>query len=517
MSETGMSFDVNVSYPNDIDYYYKAELEKIDLDEERKKDIENDRGFLISKARTIKKDLKDPNGIFSTRFGQTLGDLNPFIDRYKCQCGKTRSRIMHGLKCPKCGTRVRYVDDDFSYFGWKVLKEGYWIIHPNDYKKIEFFFGNGVGKKSKLYNIINFIDEQDINGQSSMLESTPKNEPFFGRGILWLQEHFDEVMDYYLEKNPNKKAYYDMIMEPSNRKSVFTHSIPVYTTLLRPVNTKDGTMPYEATNALYNMMNNLVTQINNDKNRSGRAKKPKNQLLCDLQMKYMELYNEIEAILSSKKGKIRTLIGGRYNFSTRAVIVQDPTLRIDQCKLPYISLCILCQQQIINILVKTRNISFDAAYNIWYMALLIPSKEIKDIIYSLIHAKPEGLPLMLGRNPTINYGSLMHIYCVDMTDNFVFSISLRILGPMAADFDGDQENAFMIINEAFNQRAKEIFNPREAMQIDRNDGLFNTDVCIQKDTLVNANTIMNLGRDHYTDEALELIRTIKEQNEKLYY
>lgn len=517
MSETGMKFDVEVSYPNDPDYYIKTELEKIDLDEERISDIENNKGFLISKARTIKKDLKDPDGIFSIRFGQTLGDLNPFIDRYKCQCGKTRSRIMHGLKCPKCGTRVRYVDDDFSYFGWKVLKDAYHIIHPNDYKKIEFFFGNGIGKKSKLFNIINFVDEQDINGQSSMLESTPKNEPYFGRGILWFRDNFDEVMNYYLEKNPNKKAYYDMIMDPENRKSVFTHSIPVYTTLLRPVNTKDGTMPYEATNALYNMMNNLVTQINNDKSRAGKAKKPKNQLLCDLQMKYMELYTEIEAILSGKKGRIRTLIGGRYNFSTRAVIVQDPTLRIDQCRLPYISLVVLCQQQIINIMVKSRNISFDQAYNIWYMALLVPSKEIKDIINSLIRARPEGLPLMLGRNPTINYGSLMHIYCIGITDNFVFSISLRILVPMAADFDGDQENGFMIINEAFNQRAKEIFNPREAMQIDRNDGLFNTAVCIQRDTLVNANTVMNLGRPQYSESQLARIKEIQNRNKELYY
>lgn len=517
MSETGMSFNVNVTYPNDPEFEYRTELEKIDLDEERIHDIETNHGFLISKARTIKKDIKDPDGIFSTRFGQSLGDLNPFIDRYKCQCGKTRSRIMHGLRCPKCGHRVKYVDDDFSYFGWKVLNPEYEVIHPNDYKKIEFFFGNGVGKKSKLFNIINFVDEQTIDGQSNILESTPKNEPFYGRGILWLRDNFDGVMNYYLEKNPNKKAYYDMIMEPKSRKSVFTHSIPVYTTLLRPLNIKDGTMPYEATNALYNIMNNLVTQINNTKTRAGRAKKPKNQLLCDLQMKYMELYNEIEAILSGKKGKIRTLIGGRYNFSTRAVIVQDPTLRIDQCKLPYASLVILCQQQTINILVKTRNISFDQAYNIWYMAVLVPSPEIKRIINSLIHAKPEGLPLLLGRNPTINYGSMMHIYCVEMTDNFVFSISLRILVPMGADFDGDQENGFMIINEAFNQRAKEIFNPREAMQIDRNDGLFNAAVCIQKDTLVNCNTVMNLGRSHYSSEQLAKIKALKERNKELYY
>ena len=33
--------------------------------------------------RSIKKDLKAENGIYSPKFGQTLADANPFIDRYK--------------------------------------------------------------------------------------------------------------------------------------------------------------------------------------------------------------------------------------------------------------------------------------------------------------------------------------------------------------------------------------------------------------------------------------------------
>ncbi len=38
------------------------------------------------------------------------------------------------------------------------------------------------------------------------------------------------------------------------------------------------------------------------------------------------------------------------------------------------------------------------------------------------------------------------------------------------------------------------------MYISRNDGYFNSDVSMQRDTLINANTLARLGRDTYTPE-----------------
>ena len=72
-------------YPDDPMYIYFTQLEKINLDLEREKDIAMNRGFICSATRGIRKDVKDYDGIFSARFGQSLGDQNPFIDRYKCE------------------------------------------------------------------------------------------------------------------------------------------------------------------------------------------------------------------------------------------------------------------------------------------------------------------------------------------------------------------------------------------------------------------------------------------------
>ena len=46
----------------------------------------------------------------------------------------------------------------------------------------------------------------------------------------------------------------------------------------------------------------------------------------------------------------------------------------------------------------------------------------------------------------------------------------------------------------------QIFNPRNAMYISRSDGLFNKSVCVQRDTVINANTLVFLSKNDYNDE-----------------
>lgn len=75
--------------------------------------------------------------------------------------------------------------------------------------------------------------------------------------------------------------------------------------------------------------------------------------------------------------------------------------------------------------------------------------------------------------------------------------------------DGDVLNVMYIINRDFFRRAFEIFNPRNAFYISRNDGLFNNAVNHQKDTLINANTFVGLGRQIYNVQDKENIKRIQ--------
>ena len=147
----------------------------------------------------------------------------------------------------------------------------------------------------------------------------------------------------------------------------------------------------------------------------------------------MELYKEIENILAKKKGVIRNLFGGRYNFTSRSVIVSNPKLRIDQIILSYHVLVKVMQQTIINIIKKTYNVNLSVAYDIWYKAVLEVNPRVVDIIRNIIKASPEGIRFIINRNPSINYGSILQMYCVDINFEHTMEIPLQILGPLAAD------------------------------------------------------------------------------------
>lgn len=73
-----------------------------------------------------------------------------------------------------------------------------------------------------------------------------------------------------------------------------------------------------------------------------------------------------------------------------------------------------------------------------------------------------------------------------------------------------------IINQAFYERCNIVFNPRNAMYISRIDGYLNSDLVVQRDTLINANTFVYLGRDRYNNEQLDKIAKIKARQKEYY-
>lgn len=390
------SISVNLSYPHNDEFDIFTRFEIIDFDKEREKDLMTGNGFVVSDFQGIKKDLRDPNGIFSKRYGQTLKDLNPYADRYKCDCGFTKSRINFNTECPLCGTKVRYVDDDFGYFGWIILRHDRYI-HPLMYRKLEYFIG-----KQTLESILQYFRENDINGKELPFNPLDGSQPYKNAGIKYFEEHFQEIMDYYLSQKPAKKSVYDDIMR--DKEKVFTKSIPVYTTLLRPFDVEGKSFYHEDANPKFNIINKNATKLNNRSLSLEKEGEVVESLLKGLQNTINELYTYITTILTGKKGNIRQLFGGRYTFSSRCVIVADNKLRIDQVKLPYKCLIVWLDAQIKNILVKSYNMTYNEAEEYVFKARVNPDKTVANIIMSIIHSHKEGLPVIINRNPSINFG-----------------------------------------------------------------------------------------------------------------
>lgn len=404
-----MQIKTTLQYPFNPDYEFRTKLVRLDFSKEMEKDMEKGKGFFIKEPQALNKALKSSDSIYSDKYMKTLQDPDAFTDKYSCECGATQGLDFAGMTCDICHTEVKYVGDDFEIFGWIKLKEPYVIIHPNLYKSLETYFGvstlammiepnielneNGLPMTAydKKLQARKRKDKRRFSKKKSKVDTT-----FANIGMMQLHDRFDEILEYFHEKNKTKKLdYYQDILD--NKDKIFIHAIPVYSTGLRPFKTEGGRFTFEGTNAIFQIMAKLAAKVNQDSLAIYNIPKYRNSLLWDLQERYNALYKECEAILSGKKGNIRLLIGGRCNFTSRSIITPDPTLRINQVKLPYHGLMELLQQTIVNILTKSYSISYSQAYMMWYRGQIKEDPRLYKIIDNLIKAN-DGINVLINRN-----------------------------------------------------------------------------------------------------------------------
>ena len=74
---------------------------------------------------------------------------------------------------------------------------------------------------------------------------------------------------------------------------------------------------------------------------------------------------------------------------------------------------------------------------------------------------------------------------------------------------GDTLNILLIINKEFQRAAENVFNPRDSMYISKNDGMFNNSYNHKRDTIINANTLVQLSRGNYTPEQIAAIKRVQ--------
>lgn len=511
------NIEINVTAPKGIEY--ETYLERINLDEEKKKDLESGKGFIVSEPdddkKAIDNGIKDINSIYSSRFMKTIQDPDAYTDRYSCQCGKLQGKSNEGTVCPYCFTKVVFTDIDFDKTGYIDLKDEYPIIHPMLYLSLCKYIG-----KANFEAIIEPQIDLDENGNpvkvfsSKLAKSQLKRKAtktrvdnkYAGIGIIGFYEKFDEIMEYFHNKKKGKKEdYYESIMKDKDK--VFIHSIPVFTTALRPFKIEGSSFTFEGTNQTYNIMAKQAAKLNDDSLSIYNIAKYRAVTAWRVQDYYNQLCQEIINICKGKKGVIRNLIGGRCNFTGRSIIVPGPKLRPDSVILPYHCLLELLQQTIINIMVKTYGISYNDAYMKFQEAQLKIDPRIKSIIQNIIDTS--GVNVLINRNPTINYGSIIAMKCVGINDSYTMSMPLQVLKALAADFDGDCLNIVYIPNDEFWKDAMEIFNPANSMMISRNDGRFNSEYGWFKDMLINSNTLMYMGRDVYSSDQLSRIKDLQ--------
>lgn len=467
----------------------------INLDNECQMDIFTNRGIRISSVEafnTKKKNEKIWNGLQSEFFGTDFSEDAAFLERWSCKCKKYIGKAWLGHYCTNCNSYVEYHDIDLTKTGWIIL-DHFTVMNPIIAAKLS----NAIGKyegRPVLESILamKYREEGEECDLTEKEIEMQKKHPFIRKGMLWLQEHFEEVLTYYEKKKPTKKKVFAQIRKELLAGSVWTHCIPVYSSLLRTE------LPSEKGHTLYKLRINTTYQTIIRFVNSINAVEPDefdfahlNAIdikLAGIQKKISRIFEDTVTDTTGKQGIIVSkILGGRYNFSTRDIIIPSSgKLRSDQIEMGYIPFLELFRYEIINFYSKLAGCTIMEASNVWDNA----KNHFNPIIYAIAKhmvTDPECRKycnVLLGRNPYINYGSVLFMNIVDVKKDIAdktLTIPSHIIVGMNADFDGDVLGAFRIIGEDLSKRFGKNLNPRYNLFISRMDGLVNKDVLPVKD------------------------------------
>jgi DNA-directed RNA polymerase subunit beta' len=181
------------------------------------------------------------------------------------------------------------------------------------------------------------------------------------------------------------------------------------------------------------------------------ARLAKDKMFC-LNNKALKSLTEI---LEGKQGRFRqSLLGKRVDYSGRSVIIVGPSLRLNQCGLPYEMAVELFQPFLINELFKTK--IKPPSQNTKLAHLII--KKNKPFIWNLLITLTEKHAILLNRAPTL------HRFGIQAFDPLIILGQAIHLHPLVctgfnADFDGDQMAIHLPLYQSTQLEARTMMRP----------------------------------------------------------
>ena len=462
----------------------------IDIDKQAELDIRTGLGMIITKPikdRKTTDNTYNKGGIRSDWFYSEMQSDNAFQERYSCECGKLMGKSYESMTCPYCGTSVKLVDINLEKFGYIKLKD-YRIIHPALYMFLDNMFGTK-NKKSILANIIKSPKFKDKSNKNNNIKDEnieyDRDQPFAGIGMIEFQKRFDEIFEFYVNKNKrNSNMEGNAAFIRLNKDKLFIQYIPVFSSALRFSMIQDDINFVNKADKLYNIIYSAVSRLNKATDTLTVSSK-----LPYIQKKVQEVYDFLFKLLNKKDGVIKSItMAGRNNMTSRNVIIPNSELAADQIILSYISFLEMYKFEIIQKLAETQKITESQAFNEWFMGCIRFSEKIYKIIQQMI--KKDETYVLINRPPTIDWGSILQMRIMDVTrdiNDLTMSIPLMITPGMNADFDGDN---LTIVKLSSRDQIRDYrkYNPRLYSMISHDDGRLNKNMLPIKDLAVGLST-----------------------------
>lgn len=285
-------------------------------------------GFRITEKG--KTDIELEPGFYSIHsplYGTDWKDENAFEDRYSCRCGDlVGKRYMDAETiCPRCNSKVRYIDINLRKTGWFVLDKNY-IINPAMHKKLGWFFG-----AKHLYQMLKYVPEEERHKYMD-----EKSSPFYGIGMIEFYDRFDEIVEWYYRKNKKHEGYEFIQI---NKPEVFVHCIPCYNMVMRKWMARNGDIRYSDEDKIFMKLFSDHMLLNDNfewqrrvdyrkKRRKDTSYLRKENILHRIQGYVLDLWELSFETIERKEGIINEqILGGRWTkcskFSRRKTHLID--------------------------------------------------------------------------------------------------------------------------------------------------------------------------------------------------
>lgn len=375
-----------------------------------------------------------------------------------CECGNVRGASKIGLICPDCGTKCssKFIDT-LSHVSWIGIPEHMPpVLHPVWYLVLDNLTTIGKSRMpvddkekdkkilaNKKASLLDFVLNPELERDKDVKAEIPDDYlPYLkGRGWRYFYEHADEFLDdwiYNYPKTAKKPAAKDLIeFRKMYRDVMFTRKLPILHSSLHPVTTNGGTLNYvdSSSVAILSAAVNLSAEVFRE-HATTVSERKSYKALYDVYMEIMEYYSAlIIRKIAKKEGILRKHnFGSRIHFSFRTVVhPHDRVLPMDEVILPWGIMVNGLKLPIINFLVNRYHKSPDVAYNIVMRSLTKYDELVDKCMQTFIdESKHKKIPIALGRNPTLNYGSIMLLYVKEYRkdpEDETLAINASIVGP----------------------------------------------------------------------------------------
>jgi len=371
------------------------------------------------------------------------------IKNYTCQCGNYYGISKSGGKCDLC--KVDIVNSDERRKRFAKITLPFPVVNPLFYDLISEIGGKNLksgidqlmrNDKSYLYmdgeDHVLSVGDIDHNKHIEVFEKTTA-----------IKKLVEDVAKKWVEEENSLEWGYVY----KNIDSLLINNIIVLPPDLRPISASGGNKH------LMDKINRFYTQILTRKEVIAqthldfvRDKKIYYTYFKLLQKDINELYCHLLKKIAKKEGLIRSnILGKRIDFSGRAVIIPDPTLKLNECVIPYIMVL-----EIFKLTVAKRIIEI-GKFKLLNKAIDFIDSCIdlnNPVLYKICEEIVENEVCILNRQPSLHRLGMLG-FKIKMTLDKVIKIHPLVCAPFNADFDGDQMAVYVPVTTPAKEEIKE--------------------------------------------------------------